>query len=164
MKLILIRGLPGTGKTSVAEILKKELENSEVINVDNFKLEAMNNGENFESAKKFAYEETLKKLYEFYLMEKDFVIIDEIFCDREFVSKLYSFINKTKSKPYWFRLLRKLKNLLEVEKGRNRKIKNNIEDFKKLKKDIESLKLSNEGLIVNEDLEFTVGEIKSCLK
>jgi tRNA uridine 5-carbamoylmethylation protein Kti12 len=163
MKLIFIRGLPGTGKTAIAEILKKELPNSESISVDNYKLEAIKNGENFESAKNFAYTETIRKLYEFYLMEKDFCIVDELICEKEFLGKLYSFINKTKSNAYWFRVLRKLNFLLEVERGRKRIIKNTIDDFDRLKRDIKKLKIPNEVFIANDELYLTVDKIKSYL-
>lgn len=161
MKLIFIRGLPGTGKTAVAEILKRELANSEVISVDNFKLASLKNGDNFESAKNFAYTQTIRRLYELYLMGKEFVIIDELICEKEFLGKLFSFINETNSEFISFRILRKLKFILEVEKTRNRKIKNTIDDFDKLKKDIEKLKIPNEVLIANDDLHLTIEKIKS---
>ena len=50
MKIIFIRGLPGTGKTAVAEILKTKLPNSELISVDNFKLKSMSKGKDFKTA------------------------------------------------------------------------------------------------------------------
>lgn len=161
MKIIFIRGLPGTGKTTVAEMLKKELYNSEVINVDNFKLEALKKGKNFENAKKRAYEQALKKMNEFYLIKKDYLIIDELICEKEFLKKLHFFLNKTNSDFYWFRILRKLKFLLDVESKRNKKIKNTLKDFNKLKKDIESLKIPGEYLIKNDNLNLTIKKILS---
>jgi len=135
MKIIFIRGLPGTGKTAVAEILKTKLPNSELISVDNFKLKSMSKGKDFKTAKNFAYNETLKKLYKFNLMKKDYCIVEELICEEEFLKKLYEFINKTNADHYWFRVMRKLKDLLEVESKRDRKIKNTVEDFNKLKED-----------------------------
>ena len=163
MKLIFIRGLPGTGKTSIAEILKEHLPNSEIITVDYFKLGAMKDGENFENAKRLAYRETIRKLNEFYLMQKDFIIVDELICEKKFFMKLREFLDKTNSKSYWFRITRKLKYLLEIEAERDRKIKNSIEDFEKLKKDIEKLKIPNEVLLKNDDLDLTIQGLKNIL-
>lgn len=159
MKAIFIRGVPGTGKTIVAEQIKKRLSNSEIINVDNLKIKAMHNGKDFESAKNIAYEQSLKKLYKFYLIKKNYVILDELICEEEFLKKLHVFLDQTNSHSYWFRLVRKLKELLEVESKRDRQIKNNLDDFNKLKQDIESLKIKNEYLIKNDDLALTIKKI-----
>jgi len=159
MKLIIIRGLPGTGKTAVSELLKRNLPNSEIINADDFKLESMQDGKTFENAKKTAYEKSLKNLYEFYSSGKDYVILEELICEKEFLNKLLSFLAQTNSVSYWFRLMRKLRYLLEVESMRKRKIKNSLADFNKLKKDLDSLKIKDEHIIKNDDLNMTVKKI-----
>jgi len=41
----------------------------------------------------------------------------------KFKESLYEFINKTNADHYWFRVMRKLKDLLEVESKRDRKIR-----------------------------------------
>jgi len=163
MKVIFIRGLPGTGKTIVTELLKEKLPNSEVINVDDFKINPIQNGETLKNIMKIAYKQLLKRLYEFSLINKEYVIIDELICEKRFLKKIFFFLNQTNSLSYWFRLRRKLKELLKVEAGRNRKIKNSLKDFSKLKKKIESLKIAGEYQIKNDDLDLTVKKIMSYL-
>ena len=164
MKIIFLRGLPGTGKTIIAQSLKNNLFDTEIIHVDNFKLKAMQKGKNFKNANNFAYEETIKKLYKFYFMKKRFVIVDELICERKFFNKLCSFLNKTDSYAYWFRILRKLKFILEVETNRNRNIKNTLKDFKNLRIKLKTLKIPNEILIKNDNLDLTTKKILDFLR
>ena len=77
MKIIFIRGLPGTGKTIVAEILKKIFD-SEIICVDKFKLQAMKKRKGFEKSNEIAHEKTLKKLQSLYEKNKRCVIVEEL--------------------------------------------------------------------------------------
>jgi len=156
MKIIFIRGLPGTGKTVIAEILKKIFIDSEIICVDKFKIQAIKKEKNFEKSLEISHKKTLEKLN---LLNKEYVIVEELICDKDFYNDLNNFVNKTKSHAYWFRLLRPLEKLLEVEKGRKRKIKNNKEDFDKLKRDIKSCKIENEHLIKNNNLALTIEKI-----
>lgn len=156
MKVIFIRGLPGTGKTIVAKILKQIFLDAEIISVDKFKLQAVKRGKNFEESKKVAYEKTLEKLNS---LNKEYIIVEELICDENFYLELNDFVNKTKSRTYWFRLLRPLSKLLEIEANRKRKIKNNKEDFDKLKKDIESCKIENEYWIKNDNLGLSIKKI-----
>lgn len=159
MKIIFIRGVPGVGKTTVAKILGEILPNSHVIHTDEFKIKAMKKGKSFEESKKIAYEKTLDKLY--FLSSQDFVYItlEEIICDKNFLECLIEFLNKTKSHSYWFRLMRPLNKLLEIESNRERKVKNTQEDLFKLKQDIESLKIRNEHWIKNDNLALTIKKI-----
>jgi len=60
--------------------------------------------------------------------------------------------------------MRKLKDLLEVESKRDRKIKNTVEDFNKLKEDTEALKIQGEYLIKNDDLDLTANKILNFLR
>ena len=97
MKLIFIRGVPGTGKTFIANKIKKILNNSEIICVDEFKLEAMSGGANFSKALEIAYEKAIRKLYYFYEKNKDYIILEEIINNKFFFKRLYEFSNNTKS-------------------------------------------------------------------
>ena len=159
MKTIFIRGVPGVGKTTIANILGQILPNSQVIHVDEFKIKEMKTGKSFEESRKIAYEKTLDKLYS--LSSQDFVYItlEELICDKDFLEGLIEFLNKTKSHAYWFRLMKPLNKLLEIESNRKRKLKNTKEDFCKLKQDIESLKIKNEYLIKNDNLALTIKKI-----
>jgi len=158
MKLVIIRGVPGTGKTIVSEILGKMFFDSEIICVDKFKLQAMKEN-SFEEAQKIAYEKTLEKLHILYEQNKRDVVLEELVCDKDFYEELRNFIIKTNSSVNWFRLLRPLDKLLEIESDRKRKIKNSKEDFDNLKKNIESIKIPNEIWIKNNDLALTVKRI-----
>lgn len=158
MNLILIRGVPGTGKTIVSEILGKIFFDSEIICADKFKIQAMKEN-SFKEAQKIAYAKTLEKLHILYEQNKRDVILEELICDKNFYESLRNFITKTNSKAYWFRLLRPLDKLLELESNRNRKVKNNKEDFDNLKKEIELIKIPNEVLIKNDNLALTIKRI-----
>lgn len=159
MLFIFIRGVPGTGKTIVSKLLKKELINSEIINVDDFKIKAIKEGGTFEDAKKIAYDKSLSKLYEFHSSKKDYIILEELICEKEFLNKINSFLKRTKSDYCWFRLMRKIKDILIIENKRERKLKNNLEDFKKIKKEIELLKIKKEYWIKNDNLDLTLKRI-----
>lgn len=159
MKVIFIRGVPGVGKTTVAKILGQIIPNSQVIHVDEFKIKAMKKGKGVEESRKIAYEKTLEKLYS--LSSQDFVYLtlEEIICDKDFLEGLIEFLNKTKSRSHWFRLMRPLNKLLEIELNRKRKIKNTQEDLFKLKQEIESLKIRSEYWIKNDNLALTIKKI-----
>ncbi len=163
MKIIIIRGLPGTGKTIVSKILGKIFFNSEVICVDKLKIQAMKKGYNFEKSQKIAYKQTLKRLYSIY-DKKNYIIIEELICDKDFYNELRDFVDKTKSEDYWFRLLRPLEKLLEVEAGRKRKIKNSKEDLDKLREDIENCKIEDEHWVKNDDLALGIKKILDIVK
>jgi len=164
MKVIFIRGLPGTGKTIASEILGKILVNSKVICVDKFKLQAMKKGESFEEGEERAYKKTLEKLNSFYEQNRKEIIIEGVIIDEGFYNELRYFVNKTKSEDYWFRLLRPLEKLLEVEASRKRKIKNSKEDFDKLREDIENCKIEEEHWIKNDDLALSIKKILEVVK
>ncbi|MFH1151738.1 MAG: hypothetical protein V1788_01280 [Nanoarchaeota archaeon] len=161
MKLILIRGVPGTGKTKVANILGQILQNSQVIHVDNFKVKAMKKGKTFKEAQEIAYDDVLDKLGLF--QDKKHIILEEIVCDKTFWNRINRFYHESKADFYGFRLLRKIDELLEVESQRKRKVKNTKEDFSKLKQDIESLKVPREHLIKNDNLTLTIKKILDVL-
>ena len=96
-------------------------------------------------------------------MGKSYVIVDELICEEEFLRRLYAFLIQTKSSACWFRVMRKLKELLEVEKKRSRKVKNTLNDFNKLREDINALKIKGEYWIKNDNLDLTVNKIMNCL-
>lgn len=164
MKIIFIRGLPGTGKTIVSEILGKIFSDSEIICVDKFKLQEMKKGKNFEKAQELAYKKALKKLDLLYKKGKEYIILEEIICDKDFYNNLNNFVNKTNLVAYWFRLGRPLNKLLEIESSRKRKIKNDKNDFLRLKKEVEFCKIENEYWIKNDDLSLTIKRILDLIK
>ena len=159
MKVIVIRGLPGVGKSLVSKILKEIFLGCEIICVDKFKVKAMKDGKNFDESKKFAYEQALKKLDSLYKKDKNYVILDEMICNKDFYNQLNNFIKITKSYAYWFRVMRPIEKLLEIESNRKRKIKNNLKDFIKLRKDVEACRIKDEYCIKNDNLALTIKKI-----
>jgi len=113
----------------------------------------------FEESEEIAYKKTLEKLNSFYKQNKKEIIIEGLIIDGGFYNKLRDFINKTKSKASWFRLLRPLEKLLEIDVGRKRKMKNSKEDFDRLKEGIENCKIEDEHLIKNDNLALTIRKI-----
>jgi broad-specificity NMP kinase len=140
MKLIIIRGIPGTGKTTLAHSLENKLKNSEVIHLDDIYTK--------KSGKK-DYEKINKKLESF--SKKDYVIIEGLIYDKDFFIKLKKFEEK-----YYFRLKRKISDLLKIP---SRKIRNSKEDFLKLKIELDKINIQKEYTIYNNNLEISVNEI-----
>lgn len=163
MKLIIIRGAPGTGKTLVSNILEQILPNSKVVHVDEFKVKATRQGKSIEESQKIAYEKTLEKLRELYHQNLTYIILEELIYQRDFLNELQRFLYKTKDKAFWFRLLRPLNKLLEVESKRKREIKNSEEDLSKLKQSIELLEIKGEYRIKNDNLALVIKKILNTI-
>lgn len=159
MKLIIIRGIPGTGKTKISEILGKIIVDSEIIRGDNFKIQAMKNKKTFAESLEISYKKILFKLESLYKNKRKIVIVEEVLCSKEFYDKLHNFIVKTKSEALWFRLTRPIGKLLEVESKRKRKIKNSEEDLIKLSRELDLIKIEGEVIIKNDNLIFSVKNI-----
>ena len=158
MKVIFVRGLPGTGKTIIAKILKEVFFNSEIISVDKLKIQALKSKFTFSEANKIAFEKAMKKLYKL-SKTKEVIIFEEMICNKEFYQELNNFIKGTRCNSYWFRITRKLNHLLIVESKRKRKIKNTEKDFSDLKKEIEMIKIKGEHKIKNDNLGKTIKDI-----
>ena len=60
MKLIVLQGLPGRGKSIIAQKLIKRLHQSKYIEVDKFKKEAMKENKTWQDSKKLAYKKNFK--------------------------------------------------------------------------------------------------------
>ncbi len=158
MKIIFIRGLPGTGKTIIAKILKEIFLNSEVVSVDKLKIQALKKNFTFAEANKLAFEKAIKKLYDL-SKTKEIIIFEEMICNRELYGELRNFIRNIGCKVYWFRITRKLNQLLVEESKRKRGIKNTEKDFSDLKKEIETIRIKGEHKIKNDDLGKTIKKI-----
>ena len=160
MKLIILRGLPGVGKSVIADKLAEKLNNSTVIHVDDFKVECRKKHKdyNFGDVCKYSYEKTLQKLSS--CSSEEVIIIEEIFDNKDFVNNKIKFCKENNIESYWFHLKRDIKKLLEVENKRKRKIKNTLDDFETLQNNINKVKIANEKTILNNgDIDNSVNAI-----
>jgi len=143
MKIIFIRGLPGTGKTPLAHNLEKTLLNSEVIHLDDFGIKKTKiNDEN--------YEKISKKLYSLYSKKVDPIIIEGIICKPKLYEIFKKFSNETNSEMYSFKIEKPLNELLN---------KNTKEELIRLDEEMNNCKIDNEytlkqGNFVEEILEI----------
>ena len=167
MKLIILRGLPGCGKSTIAEYLSKKL-GCDVIYGDFFKREFVKNNTNFKSEDiyNYAHNKILEELENAFNEKKEVLIIEELFENKNFVEDVKSFCNKNKIEIKWFYIQRDLEKLLETENNRERKVKNTLDDFKKLKEDLDSIKneweikVDNNG-IIEESVSFILEKLQN---
>lgn len=156
MKLIIIRGLPGTGKTVVSRILGKIFPDSEILNVDKYKKKLRIKGGNFRQSLDIAYKKAIKKLNS---SKAQIIIIDEIINDAGFYNDLQKLIYKKRAEAHWIRLIKHIDFLMELEKSRKRKIKNTRQYFDNLKREVDLIKIPGEIKIKNDNLALTLKKI-----
>ena len=164
MKAIIIRGVPGTGKTAIATQLTNLLPNTEMISVDEFKKELQDKYENLGSdinteLEHEAYKLTIKELKKILKKNPDYVIVEDLIYSEAFFAMLIDFFDEHQIQDYWFRIKRKLKHLMKEENIRVRPIKNTKKDFEELKQSIDNLKIEGEFLIFNDKLEMTLEQM-----
>lgn len=147
MHLILIRGLPGSGKSIIADKLHQKLEYSKVIHIDDFKKQYLQTSSDFEAAKIFAYEKTQLFLKEFVNSKIKIIILEELFYESNFVNQI------KKTAPNYIlipiRIIRPMSELLEIDSKRNRKIKNTEQDFINIQEGMLKIKFDSEIIIQN---------------
>lgn len=164
MKLVIMRGLPGTGKSTLADRLG-ERTGYDVIHVDAFKLEAMNRFRDMpvaaarQESRNQSYDRTMQELYSLYESQKPGVIVEELLCDKTFVERIKDFARKPNIIPYCFRVERPMADLLDVESKRLRGVKNSYQDFMNLQEDMDSNPLDSEMPIENNDIEQALQQI-----
>ena len=119
--IIFLRGLPGTGKTVISNILAERLHCA-VMHVDDFKRDFRKQYPQADFIKEVvphSYAKTLEQIGEY--ASKD-LIVEEIFRNEDFVRSLVDFISKNSIKAFWFKIVRDEKLLLEVDAARDRKV------------------------------------------
>ncbi len=168
MKIIVLRGLPGSGKGTVAESLKPLVGAVEVIEADNYKREyrRSNPGTPFLEALDYCYKKTLERLEELSKEgQAETVIVEELFNDGEFVKAVQDFAERNNVPIFWFYVRREMEQLLKVENERKREIKNPREVLEELQKEIEDIRIDGEVTIDNngpmEDLDKEVARVVS---
>ncbi len=158
MKLVILRGLPGCGKTTIAEKLSEKLD-GKVIYGDSFKREFMATNINFknEDVFRYAHNKIFNEIEKYFNQKEKIVVAEELFDNKEFVERIKSFCEENNIEIFWFYIQRDLEKLLEIEDKRERKIKNTIEDFDNLQNSLNEIK--NEGEIIIDNN----GIIEDCV-
>ena len=151
--IIIIRGAPGAGKSSLARRLKKTLPDGVLIEVDNVR--GMMNNVNWEDEKEYliAHEVAIQSTRKFLELERSPVIIVDMFMS----AKLAYLLDKMEGTPY------KVISLLVSEKVMAKRFSDRKEGFINLEKGIKinnliSLNATSNELIIHTD-DFTKTEV-----
>ena len=169
MKLVILRGLPGCGKSTIAEELSNKL-NSQVIYGDSFKREFMIANSDFknEEVYLYSYDKITEEIERYFDQKEKLVVVDELFDNKEFVGRVKSFCKESNIEIFWFYIQRDFEKLLETEHQRERKIKNTIEDFKSLQNSLDKIKNEEEVFVDNnndikDSVEFILKNLENKL-
>jgi dephospho-CoA kinase len=141
--ILFIRGLPGSGKTTISKLLAERLQ-WDVIHADEFKKELMKQNPEANFVKEIvptAYEKTLEKIQEY---KSTNVIVEEALRNKDFVQKLLHFCAENNIKNQWFKILRDKSILLEVNDERKRKVKNTPELLDMFEQQMNDIKIEGE--------------------
>ena len=158
----MLQGLPGCGKSAIAKNLMEKLSNPKYIEVDKFKLKAISEGKTWAESQRIAYRESLDLIDKYNSEGIDYLILDELFSSNEFISMLNRYSLEKELVAYWFKIDRPMEELLEIEKRRQRRIKNSIQDFLNLQRAIDKIRVKNQFHIKNSqtiDIDKSVGQI-----
>lgn len=159
MKLVILRGLPGTGKTTIAKKLAKKIK-AKHIWVDGFKLKSSK--KTWKEIVKDAHKKAIKELNK--AKKTDTIILEEILYDRGFIKELKKFIKKGNHIARWIQIKRPLKELLKIELERKRKIKNTRKNFIDMQKGLDKSKVKGEVIIKNKNITKTISKISKISK
>lgn len=163
MELICIRWLPGTGKSSMSEILQKELH-AQYFSVDEYKRQST-----CPEFKDRCLEAYAKTLFDIMNLQYDwFVIVEEVFWNKDFVLGLDRFAKWNGHSIHWFKSIRPIDELVLLEQERNRPIKNTREQLEKLSQNINSVvldwEIELEWLSIQESVEKIKQQIFDTIK
>lgn len=153
--IIFLRGLPASGKTTLANILANEL-NWRVIHVDHYKNEFISQNPDALSSKEFipyGHKKTLEELSN--IKNNANTIVEELFWNKDFVQEILDFCKKNNVQYQWFKLVRDKKYLLSAK----RKIRNTFKDFETMEKQIDDIKIEGEIVINNQNIDESIKQI-----
>ncbi|MEI8339388.1 MAG: AAA family ATPase [bacterium] len=148
MKLIILRGLPGCGKTTLANKIGLEA-GAPIIHGDDFKLEYMKIERDFKKALQYSYDKITENIKEYISKDEKVVVVEELFNDQTLVNNIIQISKENNIDTHWFRIKRDLDKLLETEAKRERKVKNTLEDFQKLEKELDNIIIEGEVVLEN---------------
>jgi len=151
MKLIMLRGLPGCGKSTIAEKLENDF-NVKVVYGDVFKREFIEN--NIDYKNKDAYEYSYVKIFEtintLFNSGEKIIICEELFNSEKLINKIVKYCAKNEIELVSFIIERNIDLLLKNEHLKDRKIKNTKEDFVKIKSELNNVHIKNETVVNNK--------------
>ncbi|MFA5000893.1 MAG: AAA family ATPase [Candidatus Paceibacterota bacterium] len=169
MKLIILRGLLGSGKTELANKLAADL-GAEVLHIDNFKTQIRKDfpGQySWTEIKAKAYDSALEYLAKAETNEVPVLVCEELLQDKAFVRRLIDFCQEKGVETSWFRVERSLEKLLELEQTperAKRPVHNSKEDFENLDREIREIVIPDEKIIDNNgSLSEALLEIENLL-
>lgn len=157
--IIFLRGLPVSGKTTLANILANEL-NWNVIHVDDYKNEFIHQNANALFSKEvipYSHKKTLEELSN--IKNNANVVVEEIFWNKDFVQELLDLCKKNNVQCQWFKLVRDKKDFLSAK----RKIRNTLRDFETMEKQIDDIKIEGEIVINNQNIDESIKKIITIL-
>ncbi len=159
--IIFLRGLPGSGKTTIANLLSDK-KGWKVISIDEYKKEIMK-----EYPEAHFITEIVPLSYKRALEEIDKVtgdvIVEEILRNKDFVEQLNE-LNKTKKvETKWFKIVRNMEDIVKTNAERKRKVKPTSETLIKMNEQLNSIVIEGEIVINNESPEDSVEKILSSL-
>ena len=167
MKLIILRGLPGSGKTELANKLGADL-GAEILHIDNFKTQIRKDFPDqysWTEIKAKAYGSALEHLAMAETRGVPVLVCEELLQDKAFVGRLIDFCQEKGIETSWFRIERSLEKLLELEQTperAKRPVHNSREDFENLDREIKEIIIPDEKVIDNNsDLDEAMAEIKN---
>ena len=162
--IIFLRGLPGSGKTVIADALAERL-NWKVVHVDEFKRELRKKNPNADFLKEIvpaSYHIALHNLEE----QKDSdLVVEELFNDRTFVENVLKVCEKNNIPCRWFKVVRDKKDVLHINTNniRKRTVVNSPEAIEVIERELEEVKIGGEMDIYNRTIDQSVDEILSEL-
>lgn len=156
--ILFLRGLPGTGKTTIANVLAAQLQ-WDVVHVDALKKEYMeaHPGADFRTVVVPASYDKALEVLQGYTFKN--VIVEEVFRDEAFVRRVLDFCDQNNVQYQWFKIIRDKEHLLEVNDERRRAIQNNPAILDSMERKMNAIVLEGEIDIHNQTLEDSVQKI-----
>lgn len=160
--IIFLRGLPGSGKTTIADLLGKRL-GWLVVHVDESKTEYMNahpDASFKDEVVPHAQKIFMEKLESY---KDEDLVVEETFWIENFVINILEFceINRINSK--WFLIERDMSQILETNEARTRRIKNTPSGLQNMSNRMKDIKIDGEIVVDNMNIEDSVETIYNSI-
>ena len=162
-KIIFLRGLPGSGKTSISNSLSEKL-GWKVIKIDQFKSDYMREHPDADFLSEVVPHSYARAIETIKGIEDENIIVEELFRSIDLVISMQDLSRKKNMSQHWFKLERSMEALIKVGKERKRSIKNSPEVLNKMKDDLDSISIENEVVLEGEDLNMKFRKILDTIK